>query len=484
MRTSSVWSRRLGSPGLKSWRPKGRWRAARRAAGTAILIGALSTLAGTAAAADPKSVADLERRIQELEDTVRELKKDTRKLEVTEEDRAKQKPLAAWDNGFKIASPDGKFKLKIGGYTQADGRFFVNDNTDLNTTQFTFRRVRPVISGTVFKYIDFKIMPDFAGSKLVLFDAYTDLNYFQAARLRIGKYKPPVGLERLQSAQNLLFVERGLPTNLVPNRDIGVQLFADLFRGSLSYAVGIFNGVPDLGNGDGDVNDDMDFAGRVFASPFKNTAWAPLRGLGVGVAGTYGHERGTSSSTELPTYKSTGQASIFSYVSSSGDATKTAVAYGPHSRISPQGYYFWGPFGLVGEYVSSTQRASLGTKSGTFANTSWQVATVYAITGESESYDGIVPAQAFDPWEGAWGAFEIAARYGVLDIDGDAFGQGFADPKKSVRRATEWALGANWHLNKNVKFVLNYANTDFNGGATKGDRRSERAILSRVQLAF
>jgi phosphate-selective porin OprO/OprP len=202
------------------------------------------------------------------------------------------------------------------------------------------------------------------------------------------------------------------------------------------------------------------------------------------VSGTYGHERGTSSSTELPTYKSTGQASIFSYVSNSSDATKTAVAFGPHSRISPQGYYFWGPFGLLAEYVSSTQRASLGTKSGSFTNAAWQVATVYALTGESESYDGITPTQVFDPWEGTWGAVEFVARYGVLDIDGDAFGRGFADSKKSARRATEWVVGANWHLNKNVKLVLDYANTDFRGGASKGDRRSERAILSRVQLSY
>lgn len=479
MRTSFLPSRGrkshgLGQPRHTTW----------QVLAAAMLFATVTIPTGTAQAADAKTVADLERRIQELEDTVRELKKDTRKLEVSEEDRAKQKPLASWDNGFKIASADGKFKLKIGGYLQSDARFLLNDNTNLNASQFLFRRVRPTISGTVFKYIDFKVMPDFAGSKLVLYDAYADFNYFSAARLRVGKYKPPVGLERLQSAQSLLFIERGLPTNLVPTRDNGVQLFADLFQGSLSYAVGVFNGVPDAGNGDGDVNDDKDFAGRVFALPFKNTTVVPLRGLGVGVSGTYGHERGTSSATELPSYKSTGQATIFSYVSNSSDAAKTAVALGQHVRLSPQGYYFWGPFGLLGEYVSSTQRASLGTNSGTFTNESWQLATVFAITGESESYDGIVPHQVFAPWEGTWGALEIAARYGVLDIDGDAFGTGFADPKKSVRRASEWVLGANWHLNKNVKLVLNYANTEFKSGASKGDRRSERAILSRVQFAF
>ena len=53
-----------------------------------------------------------------------------------------------------------------------------------------------------------------------------------------------------------------------------------------------------------------------------------------------------------------------------------------------------------------------------------------------------------------------------------------------VGKSTQTVLGVNWYLNKNVKFALDYANTDFKGGAAKGDRRTEKIVLSRVQLAF
>lgn len=60
----------------------------------------------------------------------------------------------------------------------------------------------------------------------------------------------------------------------------------------------------------------------------------------------------------------------------------------------------------------------------------------------------------------------------------------FADPTRAARVAESWGLGLNWYLNRNVKFQLNYEQTDFTGGGTKGERPKERAILSRFQVAF
>ncbi len=440
----------------------------------------LVLLVAVASHAQEPPPTDIERRLKELEEEVDRLKKAQRQTEIPVE---KQKSAVTVQDDFSLATADGRFKLGLRGYLQGDGRFFINDNTNLNGNQFLLRRVRPILEGTVFRYFDFKLMPDFGQGKTVLFDAYADANYFREARLRIGKFKAPIGLERLQSARNLFFVERGLPNDLVPTRDIGVQLFGDVLGGTFSYALGIFNGAPDRENPDGDTNDDKDFDGRIFAHPFKRTSSAPLKGLAFGVAGSYGRERGNSSSSDLPKYLSTGQATFFSYVSSS-DPAKNALAFGVHSRISPQGYYFWGPAGVMVNYVASNQGALLGNKRSRFHNAAWEVVGIFAVTGEPESYDSIVPAQNFEPWENRWGGVELVARYGVLDIDSDAFAQGFADPTKSARQAKEWVIGVNWHLNRSVKLVLDYANTDFKGGSTSGDRRSERAILSRVQLAF
>jgi phosphate-selective porin OprO/OprP len=136
--------------------------------------------------------------------------------------------VTADTTGFRIRSNDGNFSLKIGADIQVDTRSFVGDGDAGTTDQILLRRVRPTFSGTVYKDIDFFIRPDFGQGATVIYDAYTQFNYFKHAALRVGKFKPPVGLERLQSDDDTSFVERGLPTLLVPSRDIGFQLPATL----------------------------------------------------------------------------------------------------------------------------------------------------------------------------------------------------------------------------------------------------------------
>jgi phosphate-selective porin OprO/OprP len=280
----------------------------------------------------------------------------------------------------------------------------------------------------------------------------------------------------------LLFVERGLPTNLVPNRDVGAQIHGDFFEGAFTYALGAFNGVPDGGSGDVDGGDSKEFAGRVFVQPFKTSSIEALQGLGIGLAGAYGDERGSAGSPALPSLRTQGQRTFFSY-RSDGTADGTTIANGIHSRFAPQGYYYCGPFGLLWEYVKSYQRVQRGTEHKTLGNDAWQVAVSYVLTGENASYRSVAPATSFDLTKGTWGAFEIAARYGELNVDKDAFPV-FADPNRSARTAESWGLGLNWYWNRNVKFQLNYEQTDFTGGGAQGERPKERALLSRFQLTF
>ena len=210
-----------------------------------------------------------------------------------------------------------------------------------------------------------------------------------------------------------------------------------------------------------------------------------LRGLGLGAAGTYGNQRGALSSPDLPAFKTAGQATFFKYrVDTPATAAGTTIAAGKRYRFSPQGSYYWNSFGLLGEFVSSTQRVLRESTSARLANDSWQIAASYVLTGEKASYKGVTPAKPLDPQKGQWGAFEIASRYSELDLDADAFSKGFADPKKSASQAKAWTVGVNWYLNKAVKLVLNYEETAFKGGAAKGDRSPEKRIVSRVQLAL
>ena len=136
--------------------------------------------------------------------------------------------IQADSEGFSLSSADKAFQLKLRGYLQVDGHFFASETDRPGSTTFLIRRARPIFDGTLFGALDFRLAPDFAGSTVVLFDAYSDFHPAKELRLRLGKFKPPVGLERLQTATAITFIERALPTTLVPNRDVGVQFACGL----------------------------------------------------------------------------------------------------------------------------------------------------------------------------------------------------------------------------------------------------------------
>ncbi len=447
-------------------------------------------LAGAARAADPPA-DDTHQRIERLERELRELKKDARRIEVADEERSKLRPLAGYDNrGFFIQTQDGNNRLYAGGYVHFDGRYFTNSGDTGNST-FLLRRARIDLRGKLFKYFDFKFMTDFAGGQSVIQDAWISANYFPWLRLQAGKYKAPVGLERLQSGNALMFIERALPTNLVPNRDLGFMLWGQPLYGALEYQLGIFDGVADGAslNNDIDVNDDKTFAGRFFLLPFKDRPIAFLRGFGVGLSGTYGRQGGSTSSPQTPQYRSDGQQTFFRYVTSSpATAAGTAIARGDQWRISPQGYWYWGPAGFLWEFVQSNNDIRLGNVSDTITADAWQTQLSYVLTGEKNGFRGIKPAKAFDPWklrDGYWGAFEIAARYAQLEVERDAYTLGFANPNSAARKAKAWAVGINWYAAKQVRLMLDYNSTEFTGGAPNGgDRPDEELLMSRVQFVF
>ena len=91
--------------------------------------------------------------------------------------------------------------------------------------------------------------------------------------------KTPLGLEQLYSDYTLLLPERTLLTNLVPNRDVGIQAQGDLAGGLVTYVAAVFNGIPDATNGDVDTDTAKDFAGRVTVRPFNRAKNPALRAL-------------------------------------------------------------------------------------------------------------------------------------------------------------------------------------------------------------
>jgi phosphate-selective porin OprO and OprP len=392
----------------------------------------------------------------------------------------RQSATANAKDGFSLKSADGKYVLKLRGYAHADGRFFPSDDAEAIGNSFFLRRARPILEATVGRYFEFRLMPDFAQGQTTLFDAYWEGKFNPAFTLRAGKFKPPIGFERLQSATDITFAERGLPTNLAPSRDIGLQLAGDISEGGFAYQVGVFNGVPDLANGDGDLSDSKDLAARVFVQPIKR---GTLKGLGFGIAGSTGNELGSGTTTGLAGYRSASQQTFFRYRTDAALPENSVIADGRRSRLAPQAYFGLGSLGVLGEYTISRQEVRLGTTAATLNHRAWQASAGFFLTGEQAGFRSPMPTRPFDLKEGTWGAVELAARYGELDIDDDAFPV-FANPTSAASKAKGLGFGVNWHLSRQVKVVVSYEHTTFEGGAATGDRPSEDFVVTRFQHSF
>jgi phosphate-selective porin OprO and OprP len=372
--------------------------------------------------------------------------------------------------GFVIQSEDERYQLKLGGFVQADARFFTKGAGDPKNT-FAVRRARLEFRGTLAKYFELRIHPELAESKLTLLDAFGNIHFVDELQLQVGKMKSPVGLEYLQSPTELLFPEFGLPTLLVPQRDVGAYVHGDVLKGTLAYQLGAFNGVADGTNGDLDENADKDLEGRIFLHPFKPLKLPALEGFGVGVAGTVGKQEGV-----LPSFRTPGREAFFGYV-------EGATAKGNRTRISPQAYYYVGPIGVFGEYVRSKQAVSDGAAAADIVSEAWQVAGSFVLGG-SPGYKGPKLQAPLDPLAGTWGALELAARYAWLGVHDDAFDLGFADPLVSARSVRSLGIAASWWFVKGTRAVLSYDQTSFDGGAASGDRENEGVLVARLQVAL
>ena len=392
--------------------------------------------------------------------------------------------VAVTDKGFTLSSPDKANSIRLRGLAQLDSRLFLNDGGGIANNAFVLRRARLITEGQFARNFGFQFVPEFAGSAVSILDANFTAQLAPFAQLKFGKFKAPVGLELLQADSWTFFNERSLVTNLVPNRDLGIQLSGEVSEGRLSYAVGVFNGVADAASTtNADFDEDKDGAGRLLARPFKNEAGSALQGLTFGVAASIG--RGKTAAGRTSGYRTDGQQTFFAYHTA-------AIADGRSWRVSPQLDYRRGSLGVIGEYVKSTvnvRPSATGPKT-ELSNSAWQISAGYVLTGEDSSYHGVVPRTNFDLGAGTWGAFEVVGRYSALEIDSAAF-PAFAAPGGSAETAKSFGLGLNWYLGKAAMLKIDYYRTDFGfsslvpaGPPAPVLRQAEQAFITRFQLAF
>ncbi len=419
------------------------------------------------------------------EDVSDRAQESVRKKTSKEKKRKKRKSGFFYGNaGTGYRWNKGRSEIRLAGFMQLDTRGYFDDPADWGTDNFLLRRIQPSLEIKFNKTYSFFIMPSLGTTPGIL-DAYFEGQFTKPFNVRLGKFKSPFGLERLQSATALAFNERAFPTNLAPNREIGGQVFGTVLWDTTEYQVGVFYGGVDNSSGlRGSVissnGNGVDFVARIFSHPFKQSRLDVLRGLGIGAAYSYGTQQGNAERGEshLPTFLSSGQQLIASYV-------RGAFADGSRERIGPQLYYHYGPLGVMSEYTVSQQNIKLGPVSDKVTHDAFQFQVSWVLFNGDASFRRIRPDESMTLNNlGSGGAVQVAGRYSELNLDHRAFDHGLFDPDRSIRKAQEWGVGVNWYLNRNVKFQLDYSQTHFTQGDSGGSRPEEKVLFSRMQLAF
>jgi len=382
--------------------------------------------------------------------------------------------VSVGEDGFRLVSADEAFELRLRADLFADARFFADENTPSGAERIFIRRARFRVQGRVFERFAFNVRPDFGIGGPEIDDAYLEARFAPEARLRMGRFKVPIGLENLQSTPGLMHVERGFPTDLVPGRDVGVMVSGEVVENTLHYAVGLFNGAPGSTEPGEDVDDGKEGAGRVFVTPFGNTD-GPLSGLGIGVGGSIGSVTGTSSTPALTRPQTTGRQTFFRFAPGTH-------ADGQRWRVAPQARLFHGPLELLGEFTVTSEEVRRGPLEGTLTHHAWQVSGSVVVTGEDARDGSVVPDDPFGRTRGR-GAVEVGARVHGVSLDDDAFPT-FAPAGGSASDAVAWGLTVSWYPNSIVRMMLGFERTTFDGANGTPDPGAENMILARMQFAF
>jgi phosphate-selective porin len=158
--------------------------------------------------------------------------------------------------------------MKIFGFLQSQYEYHM---TDPSNNSFSFERARIGAMGKIpydFSYYVVLEMSPFISANPYLLDAFITYDRFEWARLSVGSFKTPFGLEVNTACNNLTTVYRSTATlqMVAPFRDMGMVLMGGNDNTAISYQLGLMNGSGLLR---ADNNTKKDIVGRLTYKPFE-----------------------------------------------------------------------------------------------------------------------------------------------------------------------------------------------------------------------
>ncbi len=474
-------------------------------AGVSLLATAGAASAQTAAASAPDDaaarIAALEAQLETLQKQVADLKaataaslKDVRAAQsATTVSIANARPTIASGDGAYSATLHGVMQLDAAQYYQDKGLPAVLGNArDLNNGT-NFRRARLGVDGKFAKNFDYSILLDFGGAGTdgagQLQELFVQYNY-APFKIRVGAYAPNLGLEDAASTNGSLFPER--PSSAEAARGLAGADRRIALQGQVVQERWILSGaVTGAKAGDGQTFDEqIGYLGRFAFIPAKGPDYLIHVGANASVVATPAQSTALTGAygvtiQDRPELRVDGQ----QLVTTGAIDAKNARHYGLELAAQKKGLLIQGEYF---DYKIDRRNPAAGVSDPKF--TGWYVEGGWVLTGEARRYnantfafDAPAIAHPFDPKAHKWGAWELAGRYSVLDLNHHENATLAADRVRGGEQ-TIWTVGLNWFPNSVTKFSIDYLDVDIDrkdpAGGVLPLSQSYQAVNFRSQFAF
>jgi phosphate-selective porin OprO/OprP len=379
--------------------------------------------------------------------------------------RGKDDFRAFWKDGLNFETKDKAFAMKIGGRIMFD-ILDPDADDDVETARGDydrsnrFRRARLELGGHMHKNVFYKFEVEFGATPHTFRDMFLGVKDLPAVgNLQVGLMKEPMSLEELTSSKYITFMERSVVNSMIRAHNPGIMAHNEYNDGRVGWALGLFGDDDGRGAGGGGVGNNI--SGRIWGTPVYENKGETL----LHAAFAFGL-RDPESRTD--TFSSRGDTSVGPTLASTG-----AFSVDSSRTLALELAYKKGAFSTQGEYVQFNSKEYRGMPDLDPTFKAWYLLASYFLTGEerpykSGSFQRVKPKTNFDG-NGGVGAWEVAARFGKLDLDSDSLTGG------QLRQIT---LGVNWYLNPQARVMLNYG---INKLKSVG---SVKTIALRFQLEF
>jgi phosphate-selective porin OprO and OprP len=365
--------------------------------------------------------------------------------------------------GFEFRTGDDEFNMQFHNLTQADGRFYGRGNQVPVSDTFAIAREWLVFSGHLTKPFEYYVSIADAVDTFNILDVFLNVNFDRRLQFRIGRFKTPFTYEfYAEPTQALANGEWSLFfNNFGMNRDGGAMVWGQALEDRLDYAVGLFNGVP---NGFIDLSNPKSGIAYLNFAPYETQQDSVLENLNIGGSAVFGDQEHVPVPQTLRTIVPTSGNNVLGVPFLSFN--NNVLARGQRDLWSLHMSYFYRSFWMIGEWQSGFQTYGLvnRTSSTRVPIESFYLQAGYLLTGERAASRGQVrPRSPFDLRRGRFGigAWELAARFSLLDVGDQVFQAGLADPTLWTNQLYATDLAINWYWNQYIRVMLDWQHAGF-----------------------